>query len=401
MRTSIVILTFNKIEYTKKCIESIRKFTDMTKCEVIIVDNNSTDETRDWLINQKDLKVILNDENVGFPKGCNIGIEAAKKENDILLLNNDTIVTYNWLANLNKCLYSDELIGAVGPVTNSSAYYQQIEIDYKDLEGIYEFGLKYNISNRELWEQRQKLIGFCMLIKRKALDEVGVLDEIFTPGNFEDDDYSIRLIDKGYKLVLCRDTFIHHYGGASFSNNKDYARIISRNEKAFMNKWGFTSRDNMNIFKNYLKFIDGRKPRILEAFCGTGATALYITQNLECEYYGYDNNEYASNYSRGAMEIVNCSKDLEEKSTFDYFIISDLKEFFNDSKFRLEVKNNIGLGTRIIVNLKKDEENEITIEKILSYLDMGKYELVDGIREENSINQNLNRTIIVLKNIEK
>lgn len=396
MSTSIVILTFNKIEYTKKCIESIRKFTDMTKCEVIIVDNNSTDETRDWLIKQKDLKVILNDENVGFPKGCNIGIKAAEKENDILLLNNDTIVTYNWLTNLNECLNSDELIGAVGPVTNSSAYYQQIEVDYKDIEGIYEFGLNHNKSNKELWEQRQKLIGFCMLIKRKALDEVGLLDEIFTPGNFEDDDYSIRLIDKGYKLVLCRDTFIHHYGGASFSKNKDYSAIIAKNEKAFMRKWGFTSRWNMNIYRNYLKLINGRNPKILEAFCGTGATALYITQNYQCEYYGYENNKSALYYSRGAMEFINCSKDIKENSKFDYFIISDLKEFFHDTKLIQEMKNTIGIETRVIVNLRYNEDNEKKIAKIISYLGVEKYELTDGIREESTINQNLNRTIIVL-----
>lgn len=84
MGISIVILTFNNIEYTKKCIESIGKHTNKEEYEVIVVDNNSTDETREWLPKQKDLKIILNDENVGFPKGCNIGIQASKKENDIL-----------------------------------------------------------------------------------------------------------------------------------------------------------------------------------------------------------------------------------------------------------------------------------------------------------------------------
>lgn len=69
MGISIVILTFNNIEYTKKCIESIRKHTNKEEYEVIVVDNNSTDETREWSPKQKDLKIILNDENVGFPKG--------------------------------------------------------------------------------------------------------------------------------------------------------------------------------------------------------------------------------------------------------------------------------------------------------------------------------------------
>lgn len=108
MGTSIIILTYNKLEYTKKCIESIRKYTKDEEYEIIIVDNNSTDGTRSWIENQNDIKSILNKENVGFPAGCNMGIKISKKENDILLLNNDTIVTINWLSNL-KNVYTVQI----------------------------------------------------------------------------------------------------------------------------------------------------------------------------------------------------------------------------------------------------------------------------------------------------
>ena len=101
-KTSIIILSYNNLSLTIDCIESIRKYTDPNTYEIVVVDNNSQDETPNWLRSQDDLIVIFNQENVGFPKGCNIGIEAASKENDILLLNNDTIVTTNWLSNLQK-----------------------------------------------------------------------------------------------------------------------------------------------------------------------------------------------------------------------------------------------------------------------------------------------------------
>ena len=92
MKTSIIILTHNKLEYTQLCINSIRDFTEVGSYEIIIVDNNSTDGTVEWLSKQPDILSIFNSENLGFPKGCNQGIEASTGDN-ILLLNNDTIAT--------------------------------------------------------------------------------------------------------------------------------------------------------------------------------------------------------------------------------------------------------------------------------------------------------------------
>ena len=68
--TSIIILTYNQLAYTKLCIESIRKFTPKNSYEIIVVDNNSSDDTVKWLKKQKDIIGIYNKENKGFPGGC-------------------------------------------------------------------------------------------------------------------------------------------------------------------------------------------------------------------------------------------------------------------------------------------------------------------------------------------
>ena len=73
-KTSIILLTYNNFHYTKDCIESIRRYTEKDSYEIIVVDNASTDETKDWLKEQEDIKMLLKQENVGFPKGCNLGI---------------------------------------------------------------------------------------------------------------------------------------------------------------------------------------------------------------------------------------------------------------------------------------------------------------------------------------
>jgi len=395
MGTSIIILTFNKLEYTKECIESVRKYTMEEDYEIVVVDNGSVDGTRDYLCEQKDIVTVLNSENLGFPKGCNIGIEASNKENDILLLNNDTIVTNNWLSNLKKCLFSNELIAAVGPITNSAAYYQKMDVSYKeDMNEMQIFAKDNNVSDSDRWEERQKLIGFCLLIKRNIINEIGMLDEIFTPGNFEDDDYCIRILDRGYKIVLCKDTFIHHYGGVSFSRDDRFNKLIKNNEEKFEKKWGFNSRENMNIYKIYNQLISNSKTKILELFCGTGATALYLKQNLNCEYFGFENNGKALNFARGTMEFIK-SDDLKNNiEQYDYILISDFYKFIKNDYL---VKNIIELlkpETRLIFNLKDSENSEKNILKIAAILGK-KYNLIDGINEVNLHNKKLSRYYLV------
>lgn len=235
MKTSIIILTYNGLKYSKNCIESIRKYTEKDY-EIIVVDNNSTDGTKNWLSMQRDIKVIYNNENFGFPIGCNQGIRAACG-NDILLLNNDIIVTPNWLKNLRKCLYSSKNIGAVGPITNKCSNKQSINLRYDSINDMIKWCKKYNISNPSKWENRSKLVGFCFFFKREVINKIGLLDERFSPGNYEDDDYSLRIRRAGYKLVLCRDTFIYHYGGVSFFRY-DYLKLLNMNRDKFEKKWG-------------------------------------------------------------------------------------------------------------------------------------------------------------------
>ena len=148
-KTSIIILTYNHLEYTKRCIESIRKYTKKDTYEIIVVDNYSTDGTRKWLKEQKDIKVIYNLQNEGFPKGCNIGIMEKEKENDVLLLNNDTIVTTSWLENLQTCLYSKKEIGAVGAVCNQTENDQGVSFTYDDFDEMECLAKENNISNKE------------------------------------------------------------------------------------------------------------------------------------------------------------------------------------------------------------------------------------------------------------
>ena len=103
------------------------------------------------------------------------------------------------------------------------------------------------LLEQETVAEQTTLVGFCYLFKREVFDKVGFLDEQFSPGNFEDDDYSLRILQQGWDLLLCHDTFIHHFGHASFSKGygdqeaAEKARrsnaLIERNAALFLKKW--------------------------------------------------------------------------------------------------------------------------------------------------------------------
>lgn len=349
LRTSIVILTYNKLDYTKLCIDSVRKYTKAGTYEIIVVDNNSTDDTRDWLKEQSDIKVILNDKNLGFPGGCNVGIEAAEKDNDILLLNNDTIVTPRWLENLNNCLYSDEYIGAVGAVSNNCSNYQAIKTEYKSIEEMIAFADKYNISDSAKWEQKVRLIGFCMLVKRPVLDKVGLLDEIFFPGNFEDDDLGYRIQSEGYKLMLCNDTFVHHFGSTSFKDNPEkFNKLLNDNSIKFMNKWEFSSEENSFVNYDIIKKLDVNKSNInvLHIGCGTGSLLYKI------KYIFKDAKLYAIDDNRATAKVMDKLITLKETNIDDEF-------YYPENYFDYIIITN---------TLEKSEAPRLAIKKLLKFL---------------------------------
>ena len=309
-KTSIIILTYNNLDKTKDCIESIRKYTDKDSYEIIVVDNNSTDDTKLFLEEQDDIKVIFNESNVGFPMGCNIGIANAEETYDILLLNNDTIVTKNWLSNLKKCLYSDEKIGAVGAVSNNGANLQGVDFTYNDFDEMQNLASKNNISDVKKWEEKVCLIGYCLLIKREVMDQLNGLDEGYTPGYIEDNDLSLNIIKLGYRLMLCHDSFIHHYLGTSFRKDEDkFNKIILKNRDYFEKKWNF------NVFafdsnKNNSIFLADSPNDVLDYNCGIGTSLLRIK-------YLFPN-----------AKIIGLEKDVFKREIAEHFgtIVKDLDE---------------------------------------------------------------------------
>lgn len=238
---TIVILTFNQIKYTQKCVESIMKHTPEPH-EVIFVDNGSTDGTLKWLktlvAKHPNCRLIENKKNLGFSKGCNQGIEMASGEY-ILLLNNDVVVSANWLSGMLECLKSCSTTGIVGPMTNNISGPQKVgATGYGTMEAMHTYARDFRRRNRHRRIPMRRIVGFCMLFRRELTDRIGMLDERFGSGNFEDDDYCLRALLAGYKNIIAGDVFIHHYGSRTFiGNGIDYSAALSQNKRIYVDKW--------------------------------------------------------------------------------------------------------------------------------------------------------------------
>jgi GT2 family glycosyltransferase/ADP-heptose:LPS heptosyltransferase/Tfp pilus assembly protein PilF len=239
--TSIIILTYNQWEYTEKCLKSIESNTP--EChEIILVDNGSTDGTlehlRELAWNKSHYKLIANQDNCGFAKGCNQGIKEAKGA-FVALLNNDVLVTKNWLSGLLECLSRSPEVGIVGPMTNNISGPQKVnDAEYKPIHELEDFATSFRGRHRHRRIPFRRIVGFCMLFRKDLVDQIGFLDESFGTGNFEDDDFCLRAEIAGFRNFIAGDVFIHHFGGRSFIGNRiDYGSTMNGNRKLFEEKW--------------------------------------------------------------------------------------------------------------------------------------------------------------------
>jgi len=239
---SVIVVTYNNLDYNRLCLESIFEQSTYPNYEVIVVDNASSDGTRAYLqtlAGQHDkLKVILNSENEGFARANNRAAAAAQGER-LVFLNNDTVVTRDWLAGLSRHL-RDPQVGMVGPVTNFSGNESRIEVGYGGLEDMPAFAWQYVNDHHAQAFEISMLPWLCVMLLKPVFEQIGPLDERFGIGMFEDDDYALRLKAKGYRILCAEDVFIHHWGKASFSklDQAAYQQLFEENRRKFENKWG-------------------------------------------------------------------------------------------------------------------------------------------------------------------
>jgi GT2 family glycosyltransferase len=241
-KVSIILLTFDNLSYTRLCLESIIENTSYQNYEMVIVDNASQKDTVQYLkmfaALYPNVKLILNDENLGFSKGNNQGFKHTQGEY-IVFLNNDTIVTPGWIQRLLNHLIKNPSAGMVGPVTNSIGNEAKIDITYTELADINTFAAHRAKNYAEKAFNIRVLALYCAMISRALFEQVGGLDERYRVGMFEDDDLAMKIHQVGLNLLCAEDVFVHHFHRATLDRlgMETFQRIFDENKKKFEEKW--------------------------------------------------------------------------------------------------------------------------------------------------------------------
>jgi GT2 family glycosyltransferase len=251
---AIILVNWNSFNVTADCLKSLR-LVDYPNFITIVVDNGSEDGSGEKLKESyPEIKLVENKENLGFTGGNNAGIQLALKAQVkyIMLLNNDTIVTPNFVPPLIAKMESNKQIGAVQPkimfnkerqiIWNAGSTYQKFWAISKTL------GLnKLDVGQFNTMKEVPWITGCCFLTTSKIVKEVGLLDQRFFI-YYEDTDWSFKIRNLGYKLIFNPEATIYHEVGMSNENRKNHSEGTISPFSHYM-----TVRNHIYIIKRYSK----------------------------------------------------------------------------------------------------------------------------------------------------
>lgn len=281
----IIIPIYNAYEDLTICLESLYKNTNLKENRLILINDNSPDERiKPYLEQQRgeNIIVIHNESNKGFSNNINIGM-AQSEENDVILLNSDTILTANWVEKIVACAYREPSIGTVTPLSNNATLCSVPEFceENKLPEGmtVDQAGEIIEKCSMHRYPRITVAHGFCMFVKREVIDAVGNFDaETFERGYGEENDFCNRAEQAGYHHVMCDDTYIYHSGTKSFIS-KEKERYIMLHDRILRERYPEQMHGNdLHVQKNPNHFV-GENVDIYFDLANGKKNILYVVQS--------------------------------------------------------------------------------------------------------------------------
>lgn len=235
---SIIIITYNKWHYTKKCLASIPHAIKDIPYEIILIDNASTDQTRDEVSTINHIHTVLNSDNLGYIKGCNQAAALAKGAY-LYFLNNDTVLHEGAIQALYERITSDTGIGAVGSkILLPQGKLQEAGSMLWNDGSAYGYGRGDDPSLPEYAFARP--VDFCsaasLMVRTDHFRTSGCFDTIYEPAYYEEVDYCLRCWSEGVSVIYEPRSVLDHYEYGSSSSEQAVAQM-QKNQQIIARRW--------------------------------------------------------------------------------------------------------------------------------------------------------------------
>lgn len=372
---SIIVTGYNKVEYTKLCVNSILAHVPKDiNYELILLNHGSTDSTMQYfesLAPTKQIDILKN--------GGGFAASARVVEGKYTLgVSNDVVVTENAIQNMLRCIESDEMIAYVVPSTPNVSNLQTIPSNYNTMEGMHEFAKKNNVYDEYRHEQRVRLCDPISMSRSKYIySSEGLCQSsyFFTPNilSFPDDLLSLLMRRRGYKLVLAKDAYCYHFGSITIrediakTKQNEKADFYSEGRMAFcgvlgIDPWGIGCCFSPELF-TLLSCDNTEHTNVLGINCGLGSNPLKVRETIKenahnldvCIYNITDNTNVLSDLKGVSDSIMyannpNVLKNAFPDVLFDYIIIeSGLESIENPIEVISHFKNRITTKGKVAI----------------------------------------------------
>jgi len=149
------------------------------------------------------------------------------------------VVPPHWLKRMSEHALRIPDLGILGPSTNTETSQVLPGARYQSVPEFFDYNRQVEARHRGEWQRVGKISGLCMYLPRHTIEKVGLLDESYGIGYFEDDDYCLRAEDAGLKTIWAKDIYVHHFGSMSFEGNSmKRDRYLEAGMARFAFKWG-------------------------------------------------------------------------------------------------------------------------------------------------------------------
>lgn len=339
---SIAVISYNRIEKTKICVENLIEHTKIP-FNLILIDSGSEPDILEYYksVHYPNKTIIRITKNISGNFSFKVAMENLKSKY-CAIVSNDVIITENAIENLLKCIKSTNNIGWVSPVCSNVSNLQQVDLEFNTLEEMHEKSAKYNVSNPSKWHERMCLMPAIFFYKKECIDVVGGFDYGYFH-DFADDDMSRRVNRAGYKTILCKDAWVHHNHiyNLNQEDSVKQAKSLASGRKNFLEKYyGIDPWDDIRNFERELISTiknpekQGFKPQILgiDTRCGTpileirNALREYEITDTVCHAFT-TNGKYFLDLQT-ICNTVNCDRidflcDYYNNESMDYILVGE------------------------------------------------------------------------------